>query len=751
MSGLLLCIALATAAEIRVAPFLQDAHPDSVWVVWETDGGDDGVVRFGLTTPDQSATGEGEAGPAGAVVHSVQLTGLSPDTAYVYEVQTGDATSARHRFRTPPAVGAETSFRVVAMSDMQLDRSHPDKFREIVEDGVLAHVRDEFGGELADELAMALLPGDLVDNGWNYNEWADTFFGPGSALFSEVPVYPVYGNHEGSTPYFQRYFHMPDNGSGGLFSEHWWFADYANLRVIGLDSNSGFANQVQLDWLQGVLDDACTDPAFDFVFAQLHHPYLSELWLPGESNFTGDVIGQLEDFTERCGKPSVHFFGHTHGYSRGQSRDHQHLWVNVASAGGALDRWGEQPQADYDNFTVSQDEYGFVLMEVEGGSDPMFRLTRLGRGTPEDPNDNVVRDRIEVRLNGRKPETPQAWGPEDEVSADCSTLVAGAFAHADEAEHGASQWQLTGAGCDFDSPMVDRWVQHENWYAKVDRSAGVDLTRAEVGPLQAETDYCWRVRFRDRGLVWSDWSEPTPFKTTASEGATALLTNPGAEDGTAGWLVTDGLLEALSEGECTAPAPAEGGKLFSVGGLCDSTTFAAAEQAVDVSAWAEGIDAGGWRAGFGGMLADYGGDDVPTVALRFEDAAGEGLGQSEQLSSASSTWTSVRSVAPVPPGTRSIVVELTGTRNAGNDNDSYVDALELSLSPPEPEGCFTPKDPLPIEDEPDTDTPELNDFEDEPEQTPGCGCTSTSPAGVAGGVWLLLALARRRSPRRHRR
>ena len=71
----------------------------------------------------------------------------------------------------------------------------------------------------------------------------------------------------------------------------------------------------------------------------------------------------MENFTEECGKPSIHFFGHTHGYSRGQSHDHNHLWVNVATAGGAIDYWGEWPQADYDEFTVTQDEWGFVVVD----------------------------------------------------------------------------------------------------------------------------------------------------------------------------------------------------------------------------------------------------------------------------------------------------------------------------------------------------------------------------------------------------
>ena len=93
------------------------------------------------------------------------------------------------------------------------------------------------------------------------------------------------------------------------------------------------------------------NPNIDFVFAQLHHPHKSELWTPGNTDYTGEVVNLLENFSSNSGKPSIHFFGHTHGYSRGQSKNHSHLMVNVASAGGNLDSWGEYPNNDYDEYT----------------------------------------------------------------------------------------------------------------------------------------------------------------------------------------------------------------------------------------------------------------------------------------------------------------------------------------------------------------------------------------------------------------
>ena len=172
---------------------------------------------------------------------------------------------------------------------------------------------------------------------------------------------------------------LPLNGTLG-YEEHWWYKDNSNVRIIGLNSNSDYQIQDQLDWLDSILYITSLDNTIDFVFAQLHHPHKSEQWTPGNTGFTGDVISLLEDFTTNCGKPTIHFYGHTHGYSRGQSKDHTHLMVNVATSGGYIDYWGEWPQQDYEEYSISQDEWGYVLLEVEAGSNPQFTLKRLSIG-----------------------------------------------------------------------------------------------------------------------------------------------------------------------------------------------------------------------------------------------------------------------------------------------------------------------------------------------------------------------------------
>ena len=371
---------LLFSVELVVKPYLQSATPTSMSILWETDSNSHSQIEWG-TTISMGYLTEGTAftNSGNSKIHTVLISDLSPDTRYYYRAITSGLISQIYDFITPPDPSSESSFKIVAMSDMQKDWSNSNKFNEIIHEGIIDFISEEYSDDLPGELQMVLVTGDLVDTGSNYSHWTDHFFAPSTPLFAHVPIYPVLGNHEANTGYYFNYFNLPENGTNG-YNEHWWFTDYSNLRVIGLDSNSNYQIDTQLDWLEDVLADACDNPYIDFVFAHLHHPYKSELWTPGETNYTGDVIERMENFSDECGKPSIHFFGHTHGYSRGQSQNHDHLWVNVATAGGAIDYWGEWPQADYDEFTVTQDEWGFVIVDVEAGDDPQFVLKRISRG-----------------------------------------------------------------------------------------------------------------------------------------------------------------------------------------------------------------------------------------------------------------------------------------------------------------------------------------------------------------------------------
>ena len=667
--------------ELVVEPYLQNATPNSMHILWETDSDSQSIVEWGMYVfLSESTTGSSFYNYENSKIHTVELIDLTPNTRYYYRVVVGnyESYSELYDFITPPEPSSEASFKIIAMSDMQRDNSNPNKFNEVIHDGVIDYISEEYSDDIAAELAMVLVTGDLVVTGTSYYQWQEHFFEPSEDLFSHVPLYPVFGNHEQNTDYFIKYFHLPDNGTSG-YEEHWYYTDYSNLRVIGLDSNGGYQVQAQLDWLETVLQDVCYNDDIDFVFAHLHHPYKSELWTPGESNYTGDVIERMENFSDECGKPSIHFFGHTHGYSRGQSKDHNHLWVNVATAGGAIDYWGEWPQADYDEFTVTQDEWGFVVVDIEAGEDPQFILKRISRGNDDIFRDNEMRDEVVIRLNNTPPNQPIGDSLEDLQNPDFFILSASDFFDFDEDDPIAAQWSIY-EDCNLSSdPIVSEFINLENWYYNENTQESVELTELILSGLGANSSYCWSVRYRDSSLGWSQWSDPASFNTGESEYSENLLINPGAEEGTEGWNVTVGYMESLEAYICDGVEPHSGDYYFIVGALCNTVSYSEAYQEIDLFEYADCIDQGGAYVDYGGYLSDWGGDDHPEMIVVFIDENGNNLGETETLGTFNAFWTLLSNEHPIPIGTRFVQMILMGTRYAGDDNDSYFDDLFLRI------------------------------------------------------------------------
>jgi hypothetical protein len=669
------------AQSIKVEPYLQDASPTSISILWETDGQGEPVVEWGLTEElGNISFGSTEVSEGNAVINTVTIEGLNRFTKYYYSVGIGAMGSAIYSFKTPPFASDQESFRIIAMSDMQRDGAFPNKFNEIVQDGIIDYLDTEFGGDLVDNLALVMIPGDLVVTGSNYSQWEQHFFDPSHGLFNRVPVYPVLGNHEQNSTYYFQYFKLPENGTEG-YEEHWWYKDYGNVRIIGLNSNNPFANQDQLDWLEEVLENTCASDSTDFVFAQLHHPHKSELWTPGESSYTGQVIEMMEQFSTDCGKPSIHFFGHTHGYSRGQSRDHKHLWINAATAGGAIDNWGEFPNFDYDEFSVSQDEYGFVSVEVSSGAEPSIHVKRISRGDQDGVLGNVVTDSVLVRLNPTELSKPEALYPVNvEVAPECVDLNASEFiASGQAALHGQSHWQVALSVDEFSAPVAESWKNFENWYFDEDTQAGDDLTDEKIIGLSENTSYWWRVRYRDREMNWSAWSEPVTFNTGASITSPNLIVNAGSEDSLSAWTITEGIVESLTAGICEGISPNSGQRYFAVGGLCEESPVGICLQGVDVTMYADSIDTGDFYANFGGYMSNYSGSDVPEMRLIYLDQNSVEIGSTAFISNTNSSWTLYSNWEVIPSGTRIIQLELKGTRYAGTDNDSYFDDLFLRL------------------------------------------------------------------------
>jgi predicted phosphodiesterase len=144
-----------------------------------------------------------------------------------------------------------------------------------------------------DKPYLVLHVGDLVNDGNSASDWA-TFDNITGNLRANTRFYPVIGNHEIASSYFEARFG----------TDKWKSYDIDNIHYIILDSNTSLASgSTQYNWLHIDLDAAVAAGArFTLVF--FHHP-------PYTAGGLADAIVLFETH----GVDAV-FNGHTHLYAR---------------------------------------------------------------------------------------------------------------------------------------------------------------------------------------------------------------------------------------------------------------------------------------------------------------------------------------------------------------------------------------------------------------------------------------------------
>ena len=75
-------------------------------------------------------------------------------------------------------------------------------------------------------------------------------------------------------------------------------------------------------------------------------------------------------------------------------------------------------------------------------------------------------------------------------------------------------------------PIIDNWIQHQNIYYDQIIDNTESLTKNSFIGLKSNQSYCWRVRYRDKSLKWSEWSNPTNFNTNNNPIQLKISPNP---------------------------------------------------------------------------------------------------------------------------------------------------------------------------------------------------------------------------------
>jgi len=315
-------------------------------------------VRYGAATADLGAVVAAETvtfkdGESGTTVwcHHARLGGLSPATAYAYEVVQDGATAVGSAFRTAPI--GRRPFRFTSFGD-QCTGTIGDALATPQGSWVVDQI------EAADPL-FHLVNGDLsyantlgslkYDRSTVWDHW----FTNSSRSTMQRPWMPTLGNHEnekgngahGVQAYLTR-FALPGNASRG-FEGNWYAFTVGSVRFVSLDTNDvaystdfdfvvrGYSDGSQARWLESQLDAARRDPGIDWIVVFIHYPVMSTAG--------GSDLGVRERFQPLMDEYGVDLVltGHSHDYERmypvrGVVRDSPTLEPRtVATSGDSFD------------------------------------------------------------------------------------------------------------------------------------------------------------------------------------------------------------------------------------------------------------------------------------------------------------------------------------------------------------------------------------------------------------------------------
>jgi len=345
----------------------------------------------GVTKAIDSANGP-------ALYHQARLTGLSPDTAYVYRVKGAEGWSEWLQFHT--AAATFRPFRFLYLGDTQ--------------NGILPIgsrvIRQGFQSTAAP--ALVLHAGDLVaqrDDLDHDDEWGE-WTAAGAYNFSTFPQLPATGNHEyvdvtrpdGTEsrklgPYWPLQFALPANGAEPV-KETTYYVDYQGVRFIILDGTAALdlgALEAQTRWLDQT--QAASKAKWNIV--TFHQPIftcarpqdtekLKAAWKPVFEARKVDLVLQGHDhcyarLTSEAGKADA-----ASRHAAGKPQGPVYVVSVVGSKMYALnDRALTQPDkvaADtefYQVIDVAADKLGFAAYTASGKLYDAFTLQRAKDGS----------------------------------------------------------------------------------------------------------------------------------------------------------------------------------------------------------------------------------------------------------------------------------------------------------------------------------------------------------------------------------
>lgn len=234
-----------------------------------------------------------------------ELSGLEPGESYMYRVGSDETAWSEWLQFNLPESDPDSLFKFIYMGDAQND----------VFSQWSRTLREAY--KTAPDASFIYYAGDLVNRGYNEEEWND-WFRSGEFIHRMIPSIMTPGNHEyddlGLTPLWQTHFSLPHNGpkQSEDLKGATYFVDYPAVRIISIDGTTSEDNQyyrdIQAKWLEEVLKNT----EQEWIVLTLHQPFFSTKETRDNPQIRDAYRSLLEDY----GVDMV-LQGHDHAYGRG--------------------------------------------------------------------------------------------------------------------------------------------------------------------------------------------------------------------------------------------------------------------------------------------------------------------------------------------------------------------------------------------------------------------------------------------------
>jgi len=307
--SLWLCTTTSFAAPeaIKLSWSNEDASA-TMTISWLTATSQGSNVYFGLqSTTENTVSGASATEIAGlGWHHEVELSGLTPDTDYVYRVGTPSDQSAEFSFHTAPNDQcAPFSFVVLGDARSQDDRGPSRNWPSIQSEAHALGAR------------FFLNSGDLVKDGAQIDQWAN-WLEVSAAVNALVPMMPAIGNHDdgpsdGDNAYYNRIFPLPRNPNSQ--TEDYYYFLYNNLIVFSLSTQTFTDWAAQMTWMEALR----AQHPNKWSIAFFHHPvYTTQTRLVVDVGHPPNEKGQNPSYGPAFDRANIDLViqSHNHIYER---------------------------------------------------------------------------------------------------------------------------------------------------------------------------------------------------------------------------------------------------------------------------------------------------------------------------------------------------------------------------------------------------------------------------------------------------